>query len=160
MPLRALLLAALSMCVAASSDAQSVTAPWNTSDIGGPVLRCSSTVSSGVLTITAAGTDIGGSSDEFGFVYQRIVGDADIIARVDALDTKGGYATAGVMIRKSLAADSAHAFGHVSVRTGVRAARRLVDGGNTTSASGPRPRRARLAASHAQRTPGFDLLVV
>ena len=41
------------------------------------------------------------------------------------------------MIRKSLAADSAHAFGHVSVRTGVRAARRLVDGGNTTSASGP-----------------------
>ena len=137
LPLRALLLAALYVCVAARVNAQSVTTPWNTADIGGSALRSSATVSSGVFTITAAGTDIGGASDEFGFVYQRIAGDVDIIARVDALDAKGGYATAGVMIRKSLAADSAHTFGHVSARTGVRAARRLVDGGNTTSAPGP-----------------------
>ena len=136
-PLRALLLVALYVCVAARVNAQPVTPPWNTADIGGSAVRSSATVSSGVLTITAAGTDIGGSSDEFGFVYQRIVGDADIIARIDALDAKGGYATAGVMIRKALTADSAHAFSHVSLRTGVRAARRLVDGGNTTSASGP-----------------------
>ena len=136
-PLRALLLAALYVCAAARVNAQTGTPPWNTSDIGSPAVLTTATVSSGVLTITAAGTDIGGSSDEFGFVYQRIVGDADITARVDALDAKGGYATAGVMVRKSLAADSAHVFGHLSLRTGVRAARRLVDGGNTTSASGP-----------------------
>ena len=136
-PLSALLLVALYVCAAARVNAQTVTTPWNTSDIGSPAVHTTATVSSGVLTITAAGTDIGGSSDEFGFVYQHIVGDADITARVDALDAKGGYATAGVMIRKSLAADSAHVFGHVSLRTGVRAARRLVDGGNTTAVSGP-----------------------
>ena len=135
-PLRALLLAALYVCVAARVNAQSVTTPWNTSDIGGPVLRTSATVSSGVFTITATGTDVGGSSDEFGFVYQRIAGDADIIARIDALDAKGGYATAGVMIRKSLAADSAHGSRCVAPHRsacGAAARRRR----NTMSASGP-----------------------
>ena len=130
--LRATLLAALLVCANTSTaTAQTVPSPWAASDIGAPTLSGSATYSSGVFTITGAGTDIYGSSDQFMFVYQAVSGDVDIIAKVSSLDGSNSYAKAGVMIRKSLSANSAHSFPHATKGAGVRLLRRLSDGGSS-----------------------------
>ena len=141
--LRAPLFAALLLCANISTaTAQTVPSPWVASDIGAPTLSGSATYSSGVFTITGAGTNIYGSSDQFMFVYRLMSGDADIIAKVSNLDGSNSYAKAGVMIRKSLSASSAHSFPHVTRGAGVRLLRRLSDGGSSavlgvTSAAAP-----------------------
>ena len=63
----------------------------------------------GSITIGAAGADIWGASDEFRFVYKRLSGNGSIAARVDSLVVTHDWAKAGVMIRESLAPESANA---------------------------------------------------
>jgi hypothetical protein len=96
--LRAPLTAALLVCGVATTDAQTVPAPWTARDIGAPQLSGSASYSSGVFRVDAAGGDIWGTTDEFHFVYQQVSGDVDIIARVDSLTMTDVWAKAGVMI--------------------------------------------------------------
>jgi regulation of enolase protein 1 (concanavalin A-like superfamily) len=133
---RVSLFAAAVVCIAAFASAQTVPAPWKAADLGAPTLSGTASQASGIFTITGAGTDIGGTSDQFIFVYQQVSGDVDIVARVDDLDGAGDYAKAGVMIRRSLSANAAHAFSHATVGAGVRALRRLTDGGKTMASAG------------------------
>ena len=88
--------------------------------------------SSGTFTIDAGGTDIWGTSDKFRFIYQQITGDLDIKARVDSITMADAWSKSGVMVRASLAADSAQAFVLVSAGKGSAfqrrtAARRSLD---------------------------------
>ena len=89
-----------------------VPAPWTAADIGAPRWRGSTTYSAGAFTIDASGTDIWGTSDQFRFVYQPISGDVQITARVDSQTVTNEWAKAGVMIRTSLAANSASPMRH------------------------------------------------
>jgi TolB protein len=63
--------------------------------------------SSGIYFISAAGENIWGERDAFGFLSKEMKGDASIGARVRFM-SKGGHAhrKAGVMLRQSLAPDS------------------------------------------------------
>ena len=54
------------------------------------------------FSVTGGGVDIWGSSDQFQFVYQTLVGDGEIVARVDSLQNVNDWAKAGVMIREDL----------------------------------------------------------
>ena len=119
-----------------SSYAQSSTvpAPWSARDIGSPTPAGSSSYdqSSGTFSIDAGGADIWGTSDKFHFVYQQVSGDVDVVARVDSMTQADQWSKSGVMIRASLAANSAHAFSLVSAGKGRRlsaphAERRAVD---------------------------------
>src|SRR5438045_9284617 len=87
---------------------------WADQDIGNPAIAGSASEMPSGFTITAAGSDVWGASDQFHFVYQPVSGDVDLRARVDSLSYSSSWAKAGVMIRASLAPGAAHGFGLVS----------------------------------------------
>jgi hypothetical protein len=61
------------------------------------------------FTILGSGHDIWDPADAFHFVYQAIGGDVAVTARVVSVQDTSDWAKAGVMIRETLDADSAHA---------------------------------------------------
>jgi regulation of enolase protein 1 (concanavalin A-like superfamily)/phosphatidylserine/phosphatidylglycerophosphate/cardiolipin synthase-like enzyme len=82
--------------------------PWASVDVGGTGLAGSASASSGVFTVNGAGADIWGTSDSFQFVYQTLVGDGQIVARVTGEQNTSAFAKAGVMMRNSLSATDAN----------------------------------------------------
>lgn len=105
-------------------------------DIGAPALAGSVSYAGGVYTVGAAGRDIWGTEDQFHFVYQQISGDVDVRARVGSLQHTDAWAKAGVMIRSSLAAGSAHAFVALTPEYGFAFQRRTAMSGESTHTSG------------------------
>jgi regulation of enolase protein 1 (concanavalin A-like superfamily) len=67
------------------------------------------TESAGTITLSAAGTDIWNTADEFRYAFKRLTGDGSIVARVDSIMNTNAWAKAGVMIRETLDAGSVHA---------------------------------------------------
>jgi regulation of enolase protein 1 (concanavalin A-like superfamily) len=110
--------------------------PWTGVDIGAPSPAGTSSFSNQTFTVSASGVDIWGTTDQFRFVYQQVVGDVDVIARVDSLAAADPWSKAGVMIRADLSAASAHAYALVSGAHGIAFQRRLQAGGvsSTTAA--------------------------
>jgi uncharacterized repeat protein (TIGR01451 family) len=86
-------------------------------DIGTVAAAGSLSVSGGTYTVSGSGADIWGNSDEFHFAYTTLRGDGAVTARVRDIANPGGNAwcKSGVMIRETLAANSA--FASVIVRT-------------------------------------------
>ena len=103
------------------SVSQTPVTPWVSQDIGTPAVSGSSSFDAtrNTFTITGAGSDVWGASDQFQFMYQQVTGDVDIVARVDSLLQTDPWAKAGVMIRSSLAAGAAHGFALVSAQAGI-----------------------------------------
>jgi regulation of enolase protein 1 (concanavalin A-like superfamily) len=99
--------------------AQSGTGSWKTKDVGAPALSGSASVASGAFRVDAAGADIGGASDQFRFVFQKVRGDVDVIAKIDALTATHALARAGVMIRASNKPDAPNVFVHATGTQGV-----------------------------------------
>ena len=122
---------------AVAQQAWSIPAPWSAQDIGNPAIAGSATFDQGTFTITAAGADIWGPSDQFTFVYQQVTGDVDVIARVDSITAAHAWSKAGVMIRSSLDANAAHGFALVSAAKGVAFQPRLSDGAVSINTAGP-----------------------
>src|SRR5690606_16776103 len=60
----------------------------------------------GAYTVSGSGVDIAGYNDEFHFVSSQLVGDGQIVARVDSLTNTNSWAKAGVMFRDSLATNA------------------------------------------------------
>lgn len=83
-------------------------------DIGSPSPAGNTSFASSAYTISGGGANIGGNSDQFHFAYQTVTGDVDLVARVASLTDAMGRA--GVMVRASLAANSA--FAYTSLRAG------------------------------------------
>lgn len=135
--LRAVAGVALSLfTLVGTASAQSVPTPWAARDIGSPSLSGSTTHSSGVFTMQGAGTDIWNSSDQFHFLYQRVTGDVEVVARVDGLTGQHVWSKAGVMIRASLDGNSAHGTAVVSASRGVHFQRRTSTSASSLSTEG------------------------
>ncbi|MFH1372008.1 MAG: LamG domain-containing protein [Planctomycetota bacterium] len=119
---------------------------------GWPVGVGSWVEASGTHTITASGTDIQGTYDEFHYAYKEVTAattllDPDgypfngvrIIARVESISPTdpcipiNPWAKAGVMIRQSLDADSTNGMMTASASSGDSFQRRLVAAGTTTN---------------------------
>jgi hypothetical protein len=60
-------------------------------------------------TMVGSGKDIWLNSDEFHFAYKKLDGDGTITARIDSVEHTHDWAKAGIMIRDTLAPDSAFA---------------------------------------------------
>jgi regulation of enolase protein 1 (concanavalin A-like superfamily) len=136
--IRALLLAMLFVFVRSAVGAQTLPSPWANTDIGAPATAGRATLSSGTFTITAAGSDIWGTSDQLHFVYQPVTGDAEILARVVSITTTAHrWSKAGVMIRESLTAESRHAMMVASAGAGYAFQRRVNTAGSSDSTAGP-----------------------
>jgi regulation of enolase protein 1 (concanavalin A-like superfamily) len=110
-------------------------APWLTQDVGSVGLAGTASFLNGSYTVKGSGANIYGTADAFRFVYQPISGDVTIVARVTALQNTNTYAKAGVMIRQSLTANSAHAMMDVTPTSGAEFSRRTSTGGSTTATS-------------------------
>jgi regulation of enolase protein 1 (concanavalin A-like superfamily) len=124
--------------------------PQQDADIGNPAIAGSASYSQGVYAITAAGTDIWGTADQFNYVYQPVTGDLDVNARVASLAKANRWSKAGVMIRESLSANSRQASMFISVSRGYAFQRRPETGGlsdGTAGGSGSPPGWVRLKRS-------------
>ena len=111
----------------------SLPAPWLDQDIGSVGTLGSATFSAGTFTVKGAGSDIFLAADEFHFVYRTLSGDGQIVARVATQQNTDGWAKAGVMIRETLTASSAHAMTVITPGAGVSFQWRSVAGGGSTS---------------------------
>jgi regulation of enolase protein 1 (concanavalin A-like superfamily) len=112
------------------------TSAWANRDIGSPALAGRSSESSGSFSVTGAGVDIWGSSDQFQFMYQPADGDVEIVARLNNLGYADQWSKAGVMIRQSLSASAAHAFMAGTPGKGWAFQRRPVSGGISVHSPG------------------------
>jgi hypothetical protein len=93
------------VAMTAGMPSPAVPSPWQQSDVGETGLAGSATFANGTFTVTGAGPDIWGTADAFHFVY--LSSDA-ISARVTSMQNTNQFAKAGVMLRDSLDAGSAH----------------------------------------------------
>ncbi len=82
----------------------------------------------GTYTMTGSGADIwavnGVEADEFHFAYKMLTGAGSIVAKIESIDNTNNWAKAGVMIRETLAPESAHAMAVVTPAQGVAFQRR------------------------------------
>jgi hypothetical protein len=77
------------------------------------------------IVMNGIGADIWNAADEGRFVYKTLNGNGTIVAKVDSIDNTDVWAKAGVMIRQSLDADSAWAYGLISAASGAHYQARL-----------------------------------
>ncbi|MGD8786892.1 MAG: hypothetical protein PVJ60_05670, partial [Phycisphaerales bacterium] len=82
----------------------------------------------GTYTMTATGTDIWESSDEFHFAYKELTGVGSVIAKIESVEHTDAWAKAGVMIRNSLEPEARHATMVVTPAQGVSFQRRTLTG--------------------------------
>ncbi|MBN2686454.1 MAG: carbohydrate-binding protein [Pontiellaceae bacterium] len=101
--------------------------PWSTTDVGS-AQQGSAVVENDTFTVEGSGADIWDRSDAFRYVYTEMVGDCSIMARVTSVENTDVWAKGGVMIRKSLDADSANALICVTPGNGVSFQWRASDG--------------------------------
>jgi hypothetical protein len=87
----------------------------------------------GVITMSAAGTDIYNTNDEFTFAWKPLSGNATIIAKVESVENTDPWAKGGVMIRETLEPGSRFAAVYATPGNGVRYQARLLNAGSATS---------------------------
>lgn len=115
--------------------ASTLPAGWQTMDIGNPLVAGSASYNTDTFTVSGAGADIGGTADQFRFVYQPLNGDGAIVACVTSLDFVDSWTKTGVMVRESLTAESAYAFSLLSAGWGVAFQQRTAAGQVTSENS-------------------------
>ncbi len=122
---------------------------WSTSDLGAVGPAGSASESTGTFTVAGSGADIWGTADAFRYAYQQVTGDTTIVARAATVQNVNVWTKAGVMIRQSLAAGSAHASMFVSPGKGVAFQRRLATAATSlsTGAAGAAPEWVKVSLS-------------
>lgn len=83
--------------------------------------------------LAAGGADIWGANDQFGFAYQQVSGDFDLVVRLAGLSNSSSLAKAGLMARESLAANARNIMGYATPSAGYRTTYRTATGGSTVA---------------------------
>lgn len=110
---------------------------WTGGDIGSVGLAGSASESGGTYTISGSGADIWNTADAFQYVSQSLTGDGEIRARVTSQTNTHQWAKAGVMIRESTAANSAHGMMVITPGNGFAFQYRTMTGGTSSHTAGP-----------------------
>lgn len=92
---------------------------WSYADVGGPAISGAATSSGSAFSVAAAGVDVWHTWDQSAFVYQPVLGDADIVAQVGGLAAAHPWTKAGLMVRGSLSGDSPYGFAMVTGSNGI-----------------------------------------
>jgi glucose/arabinose dehydrogenase/regulation of enolase protein 1 (concanavalin A-like superfamily) len=93
--------------------------PWASIDIGERTQLGLSSYDGGEFTVTGAGWDIWGSTDEFHYVHQPLNGDGRITARLTSQDDTNPWAKAGVMVKAAAAEGATYAAIAATPQNGV-----------------------------------------
>jgi uncharacterized membrane protein len=83
---------------------------WADGDIGVVGPAGSASYTSGVFTVKGSGQYVWGTEDGFNFLYEPLVGDGTIVARVVSFGGGASSASAGVMIRETLSGGSTNVY--------------------------------------------------
>jgi hypothetical protein len=81
-------------------------AGWASDNIGSPAVFGGARDDNGSWTVTGAGANIWGASDEFEFAHTNVNGDAVMTARIDSIDATNSWAKAGIMMRDGTGASA------------------------------------------------------
>lgn len=111
-------------------------AEFSSTDINTGIAGSTTGVGVDGFDITASGADIWGTTDGLRFHYQEISGDFDIRARVSSIQNVNTWSKAGVALRESLAANSAHAMTVATPGNGFAFQYRTAEGGSSLHVSG------------------------
>ena len=113
---------------------------WNLHDVGAPSVPAvvSEAVGGDALTLTAPGTGVTNTADQFGYVSAEITGDLQITARLIGLESTTNTARAGLMVRDGLLPGAKNIFFSLgpTAAAGLSLRYRTTDSG-TTSNSAP-----------------------
>lgn len=91
-------------------DGGNLPLPWSMETLGGANQAGDAVrLDSGALRVSGSGK-LTGASDSGTFVWQKLTGDGQIVARISSLARAGSETRVGVMIRDSLSAKSPHVF--------------------------------------------------
>jgi phosphatidylserine/phosphatidylglycerophosphate/cardiolipin synthase-like enzyme len=120
----------------AASAPTSLPAGWNQTDVGAVGAAGGTAYSNGTFNVSGSGADVWGTADAFHYTYQSLSGDGQIVAHVNSVANVNSWSKAGVMIRGSLAADSAYAFMIVSAAKGSAFQYRASSGGAAANVAG------------------------
>ena len=106
---------------------------WSGADIGSPALAGSDSLSNGIWTISGSGTDIGGTADQFHFVWQPLASDGGISAQVLSQTNTNSRARAGVMLRQSTDPGAPFYAVVVTPQRGIFVLKRSTQGGGVST---------------------------
>lgn len=142
-----LLFTTISSSSVAQDTCGDLSSQWQNLDIGAVDLTGETCELNGVFEVSASGADIWGTRDEFHFVYQEISADAEIVVRVNSLESTNAWAKAGIMMRNGTADNAAMILLSLSpnpngLRLGYTLQDRPFDGASMNSAQnniGPEP---------------------
>jgi len=109
---------------------------WTAQDVGSVGLTGSSCYSSGVFTVTGAGSDIWGAADSFQYASRPLSGDGQIVARVTDERITNAFAKAGVMLRQDRTAGAADVILDVKPDGGIEFMTRSSAGSSTIFVAG------------------------
>ncbi len=114
-------------------------AGWSAADIGNPTTEGSQSFdpSSGTWTVQGSGSDIGGTTDQFHFVWQTLPDGAGAAARVTSQTDTDPSAKAGVMVRATMDPSSPYYAAFVTPGDGIVIQDRATQGGTTTTVANP-----------------------
>ncbi|PYV39519.1 MAG: silent information regulator protein Sir2, partial [Acidobacteria bacterium] len=104
---------------ASTFDNVAIRSQWTSQDIGSVGIIGSSTYNGSSFTVNGSGTDIWNAADAFQFMYQPLIGDGQIVARVASQQNTDPWAKAGVMIRETLTAGSKNAMMAITPGNGL-----------------------------------------
>lgn len=124
-----------SAATASATASSTLPAPWQTADVGNAAPAGTAAYASGTFTVEGGGASIGGSADQFRFVYQTLDGDGDVVARVTDVERTHPWAKAGVMFRDEQTEGARHAFAFVAAGQGAGFEYRQSDGATSTQTS-------------------------
>jgi len=110
---------------------------WGHVDVGDVALPGDASFLKGQFNVVASGADIGGSMDEFHFVYALMNGDGEIVAHVKGLQFTDPWAKAGVMFREDLLPGAQQALTAVTAEGNWELQVRTTNNQATTSSVGP-----------------------
>jgi hypothetical protein len=99
-------LASIPISIATNSQVSFTASPFAPQDIGSPAIASTATYTTNVETVSSAGYDIGGTSDQCNFEYQLKTANFDVTVCLAALGLSDLWAEAGLMARASLFAGS------------------------------------------------------
>ncbi|MGA2174894.1 MAG: lamin tail domain-containing protein, partial [Verrucomicrobiota bacterium] len=125
--------------IAPASQASFFVTSYILQDIGGPVLTGAFVAATNGLALTAGGSGIGGTADQFSLAFQSFTGNFDVQVRLASLGLSDAWATAGLMARDGAGSNAVFA---ASLATPGQSgcffeARTAVGGATTQSGSYP-----------------------
>ncbi|MEX0642244.1 MAG: hypothetical protein WD468_06060, partial [Pirellulales bacterium] len=111
--------------------------PWVSADVGNVAGPGAAGFDADTFTLISAGSDLENTTDSAHYVYQPLVGDGTLIARVASLENTHGSAETGLMVRESTVNNSKQFAVVTTPGNGAKLRYRTATGGSSaTSGSG------------------------